>query len=118
MTSRARTKKQGTTSPDADALFAPVAEAFAGDRHVTLGKMFGSTGLKVGGKVFAMVVKGNLVVKLPKQRVEELVDVGDGRYFDPGHGRLMKEWIAVAPDRVPWVELAKEARRFVEGGKR
>lgn len=35
--------------------------------------MFGSSGLKVESKVFAMLVKGELVVKLPKHRVDQLV---------------------------------------------
>ncbi len=97
--------------------FAPVIEAFAGDRKVRQGKMFGSVGLKVNGKVFAMVVKGRLVVKLPKERVDELVASGNGEYFDPGHGKLMREWIAIARAQPPWVELAKEAHRYVKGGK-
>jgi TfoX/Sxy family transcriptional regulator of competence genes len=57
--------------------------------------MFGSPVLKVGGKVFAMLVKGRLVVKLPKERVERLVASGTGKPFDPGHGRPSKEWVAV-----------------------
>lgn len=83
-------KKKPAKSPDADPLLAPIVEAFSGNRDVTLGRVFGSSGLKVGGKVFAMVVKGKLVVKLPKERVDGLVASGTGEYFDPGHGRLMK----------------------------
>jgi len=33
--------------------------------------------------------------------------------FDPGHGRLMKEWVVVAHGKVDWVELAREACDFV-----
>jgi hypothetical protein len=33
-------------------------------------------------------------VKLPRERVDELVEAGAGHRFDPGHGRLMKEWVA------------------------
>jgi hypothetical protein len=47
--------------------------------------------LSVNGKIFAMLVKGKLVVKLPKQGVDELVAARAGTYFDPGHGRLMKQ---------------------------
>jgi hypothetical protein len=50
------------------ASFAPVVSAFARDRSVTRGKMFSSSNvLSVNGKIFAMLVRGNLVVKLPKQ---------------------------------------------------
>lgn len=76
--------------------------------------MFGSQGLKVGGKVFAILVKGKLVLKLPQKRVKALVASGDGEYFDPGHGRLMKEWMTVPPrGKGEWVSLAEEARNFV-----
>jgi TfoX/Sxy family transcriptional regulator of competence genes len=99
-----------------DPEFARVADAFTTDRRVTYGKLFASMGLKVDGKIFAMHSKGRFVAKLPKERVDELVRSGKGEYFDPGHGRLMKEWISLH-GRVPsWVDLAKEARLFV-GGK-
>ena len=57
--------------------------------------------------------KGKFVVKLPKERVDELVASGQGEYYDPGHGRLMKEWVVVTSGKKAWVELAKEAHRFV-----
>lgn len=88
-------------------------DALAGDRSVTRGRMFGSTGLKVNGKVFAMLVKGKFVAKLPGERVDQLVSSGAGEYFDPGHGKLMKEWGALASAENQWVGLTKEARRFV-----
>ena len=103
---------------DVDASFAPVVEAFAKDRQVTRGgKGFGSTGLKVNGKLFAFVSsKGKFVAKLPRQRVDALVSAGRGERFDPGHGRLMKEWVAVGARGADWVDLAREAHRFVKAG--
>jgi hypothetical protein len=57
---------------------------------------------------------GAFVVKLPKPRVDALVASGDGERFDPGHGRLMKEWIAIEPTSdVEWLPLAREALTFV-----
>lgn len=111
------TKKKPGEAPEIDPGFAPVVNAFAKNRQVTCGRMMASIGLKVNGKIFAMMVKGKFVAKLPKERVDLLVRSGKGEYFDPGHGRLMKEWIAVAPGKAPWVELAKEAHRFVKEGK-
>ncbi len=98
-------------------LFESVAKAFSNDRAISQSRMFGSPGLKVGGKVFAMLVKGKLVVKLPKERVENLVGSGEGKYFDPGHGRLMKEWVSIEPSGGNWLDLASEARGFVAPGR-
>jgi hypothetical protein len=117
----AKTSKPAATmtSPDIDPAFAPVAAAFAKDSQVGLGKMFSSKSvLNVNGKIFAMLVKGRFVAKLPKERVDALVGSGAGDYFDPGHGRLMKEWVALADASTPWVALAKEAYAFVKAPKR
>jgi hypothetical protein len=43
------------------------------------------------------------------------VSDGNGEYFDPGHGRLMKEWVTIGAGKVSWVELAKEAYPLREG---
>jgi TfoX/Sxy family transcriptional regulator of competence genes len=111
---KAPTREQPAAA-DVDPRFARVADAFRGDRRVTYGKMFASMGLKVDGKIFAMQVKGKFVAKLPKARVDELVGDGKGTYFDPGHGRLMKEWVSLNGDTPSWLELAREAHRFVGG---
>lgn len=111
-------KTQGTADGGLDPGFARIAHAFEKDRDVTLGKMFGSVGLKVRGKVFAMVVKGRFVAKLPRSRVDELVTAGHGEHFDPGHGKLMKEWVSVPSGKASWLTLAREAHRFVKGGAR
>ena len=74
--------------------------------------------LNIDGKIFAMFVKGKFVAKLPKPRVDEMVKAGVGEPFDPGHGRLMKEWIAIADRRASWIALAKEARAYVGGAGR
>ena len=76
---------------------------------------FGSTSLKTEGKIFAMLVKDRLVVKLDRRRVDALVAGGQGERFDPGHGRVMKEWLSVADaaSDEAWLELATEAERFV-----
>jgi TfoX/Sxy family transcriptional regulator of competence genes len=99
---------------DAAERFDAVVRAFARRRGVTTGRMFGSLGLKRDGKTFAMLVKGRLVVKLPRERVEELVAARAGQPFDPGHGRLMREWLEVAPAAgLDWLELAREAHSFL-----
>lgn len=58
-------------------------------------KGFGSGALKVNGKIFAMSVDESLVLKLPRARVLALIESGAGTPFDPGHGRVMKEWVVL-----------------------
>lgn len=98
-----------------DPRFMPVVDAFAADPEVTSGTMMAAFGLKVNGKIFAMAARGRLVAKLPRARVDELVDAGRGERFDPGHGRRMKEWLSVTDDELDWLALAREAHRFVRG---
>lgn len=112
-------KKKADTVRAVEPRFRAVVDAFARDRQVTRGgRGFGSAGLKVNGKLFALLSDrtGQFVAKLPKVRVDELVRAGKGEPFDPGHGRLMKEWIALFPGQEDWVVLAREACRFVKGG--
>ena len=90
--------------------FSAVVARLAGEPGVETTRMFGSDGLKVGGKVFAMAVKGRLVVKLSRERADALLAAGAVEPFDPGHGRPMKQWVAVAPAAaLDWVALAEEA---------
>jgi len=62
-----------------------------------------------------MLSGGELVVKLPKQRVDELVASGAGARVDPRHdGRLMKQWVTIPMrHRRDWDQLASEALQFV-----
>jgi hypothetical protein len=98
--------------------YATIVAALLSNPDVTLGssgkKGFGSSALQINNKIFAMLSKGKLVVKLPQQRVDALIAAGAGERFDPGHGRLMKEWITVDPtSEVEWLPLAREAMAFV-----
>ena len=79
-------------------------------------RAFGSNGLKTKGKIFAMLAQSTVVVKLPRERVEALVASGAGEPFDPGHGRRMKEWIALHGDTRRWLALVREAHAFVSAG--
>jgi hypothetical protein len=80
-------------------------------------RAFGATSLKIDGRIFAMLVRDRLVVKLPAARVGELVSDGVGERFDPGHGRLQKEWLLVrGEDPSEWRALTAEAEDYV--GKR
>ena len=84
---------------DPVAAFAAIAERLLSEDGVTEGTGFGANaGLRVGGKIFAMLVRGELVVKLPAVRCVELVSSGIARPFERGQGRPLKAWITVGAD--------------------
>jgi hypothetical protein len=81
------------------------------------GAGFGRSALRYRGKIFAMFVRGALVVKLPADRVAVLVAAGHGAHFDANKGTPMREWFATNPDSDPdsatnWSDLAAEALAF------
>ena len=77
------------------------------------GSGFGRGSLKYQGKIFAMLVRGQLVVKLPETRVADLITAGEGAAFDANKGTPMREWLSVDPgSRLDWLALASEALKF------
>ena len=109
----------GRAEPPTDPRFATVIDAFARDRRVTSGTMMASVGLKVDGKIFAMLVRGRLVLKLPASRVSEMVAAGAGEHFDANKGTPMKEWLSLDPQSAePWLPLAREALDFAGPARR
>jgi len=84
-------------------------------------KGFGSSGLYTRDKLFAFLSHRNrLVVKLPRERVNELVARREVARWNPrGDGRGLREWAAVRPaSRIRWLSLAREAMKFVASQNR
>ena len=89
--------------------------ALLGDASITQKKMFGTTALCVGGKVFMFPWRDTLVVKIPVPLVEELIAAGHAQLFDPGHGRTSATWAAVSTSASEqWPRLTEQARAFVQ----
>ena len=92
----------------------PIVAAFTRRRGVVVepGWGKGNVVLKLGAKIFAIVGEDRLVVKLPKARVDELVEAKAGTRFDPRkNGRVMKEWLVAGP-KADGLALAQEAHAF------
>ena len=71
--------------------------------------------VRVAGEFLALVdFKGSgLVVKLPRDRVAELVAQGVGHPFAPA-GKVFKEWVSIpAADPQQWRALLREGIAFV-----
>src|SRR5258708_2156029 len=97
--------------------FWEVSAAALTHSDVATGTMMGFPCLRVSGAFFASCDhrSGDLIVKLPRQRVEQLIRTGAGKTFAPA-SRTFREWVLIG-DRDPtrWAELIDEARAFAGG---
>jgi hypothetical protein len=114
----ARTTASAPADRRADSAFERIALVMHRDESVddtssSRGRGFGSRALKTGGKIFAMRSQGTVVIKLPRARVGALIASGAGSPYDPGHGRVAREWVGLQGDEENWLPLAREACAFV-----
>ena len=101
----------------AHAQFWDVADEFIAMGRVEEGTMMGHHCLRAteGGGFVATVERssGNLVVKLPKHQVSELISSGEALAFAPA-GKVFREWVAIPKfDAGRWSELIDESILFV-----
>ena len=97
------------------AFFWDIATPFLADESVSKGTMMGFPCLRVNGDFFASADyrSGDLIVKLPAERVQALIDEDEGEPFAP-NGRRFREWIQIVErDAGRWQELIAEAQSFV-----
>ncbi len=98
-----------------DELFWQLAEELYADAAVTRSTMMGFPCLRVDDAFFASLDHRahHLIVKLPANRVNDLVEAGVGESFAP-NGRVFREWVAIPnPDETAWRGLLLEAKAFV-----
>jgi hypothetical protein len=96
-------------------IFDPLAQAFLRRDDVDIGRMFASEGLRIRGKIFAFLgFDGELILKVPADRIEILIAEGDVARMVM-RGRPLREWVTVAPSRADrWGDLIEEAYAFVD----
>jgi hypothetical protein len=85
------------------------------DGRIEEGTIMGGRCARVTGEFLGLVdYKGSgMVIKLPRQRVDELINEGIGQPFAPA-GKVFREWVAIPkPDRRRWTRLLHEATAFV-----
>jgi hypothetical protein len=99
---------------DGEGLFWELVEPMYADPAVRRSTMMGLPCARLDGRFFASLDRrsGALLVKLPPQRVAELVGGGEGEPFAPA-GRTFREWVAIPrPDRGRWQALLAEAKAY------
>ncbi|WP_109510109.1 hypothetical protein [Nocardioides speluncae] len=115
---------KGTSPPDpaggdeARALYEELTDDLLYDPAVGRATMMGYPCVRLAGRFLASydVKAGHLVVKLPHQRVNELVEKGDGDAFSPA-GKVFREWVSIpTADRQLWQSLLAEAIDFARHG--
>jgi len=95
--------------------FAEVSAPVLAHPDVARGTMMGFPCLRVAGAFFASCDprSGDLIVKLPSERVQELIGAESGKPFAPA-GRTFSEWVVIDDrDAIRWAELIDEACAFV-----
>jgi hypothetical protein len=94
-----------------------VVEGLLSDPAVSEAQMMGMPSLKLGTKMFGGLFDGRLVVKIGRERVDELIAAGRAEPFDPsGRARPMKDWALLVAPGADWLELAGEAKAFAGEG--
>lgn len=104
-------------NPLADVFAAAAARVLAQHPADEQRRMLNAPGLAAGGRFYGFVSADELIVKLPADRVRELVADGHGLPCSPRPGRPMREWVQIpSPDEEACVAWLLEARAFVAGG--
>ena len=98
-------------------LFWELIEPLYADPAIQRSTMMGLPCVRLNSRFFASLDTRTaaLLVKLPRERVAQLVADGTGEPFAPA-GRVFREWVAIPqPDRDRWRHLLAEARAHAAG---
>ena len=103
---------------DARAFYDALTDDLLYDPAIGRATMMGYPCVRLAGKFVASYddKAGCLVVKLPRDRVAELVENGNGEPFAPA-GKVFREWVSIpALHRTLWLTLLAEAVDFARKG--
>ncbi|HEY1135063.1 MAG TPA: TfoX/Sxy family protein [Nocardioides sp.] len=103
-----------------EAVLADLAAPYLGRPGVEPRRMFGGDSVTVHGKIFGFVdTEGNLVAKVPADRVDELIATAGAHRMQMGRGEA-REWVGVPPatdgDDALWEQVLAESFAYVAGG--
>ena len=117
-------KGKGASPPEASGgdagrdLYEELTEDLLYDPAIGRATMMGYPCVRLAGRFLASYDEKEdcLVVKLPRERVQEVIEAGDGEPFAPA-GKVFREWVAIPiPDRELWRTLLAEAAEFARKG--
>jgi len=111
---RASSPSAGSGGDDAGDLYDDLIDDLLYDPAVGRATMMGYPCVRLAGRFLACYDDRAqcLVVKLPKDRVSELIEDSDGEAFAPA-GKVFREWISIPTiDRDLWQTVLAEAVDF------
>jgi hypothetical protein len=115
---------KGTSPPESGGdvprvLYDELTDDLLYDPAIGRATMMGYPCIRLAGRFVAShdTTAGGLVVKLPRERVLELVAIGIGDPFAPA-GKVFREWVSIpTADRNLWQTLLAEAVDFARKGR-
>src|SRR5262245_17449423 len=105
---------QGSGGDDARALYDELTDDLLYDPAVGRATMMGYPCVRLAGEFLASYDDTSrcLVVKLPRERVTQLIETREGETFAPA-GKVFREWVSIPDaDRDLWQQLLGEAVDF------
>jgi hypothetical protein len=108
---------EGSDGDDTRDLYVDLTDDLLYDPAIGRATMMGYPCVRLAGRFLACYDDRArcLVVKLPQDRVRELIEDGDGEAFAPA-GKVFREWISIPTiDRHLWQTVLAEAVDFARG---
>ncbi len=102
-------------------------ELFAGLGHITIKPMFGGGAISAHGRTFALILQGELWIKVDAETDRAFADVGaprfsyarkDGRVIDAAYRRLPETALDDPDEALAWARLGLEAADRAAARKR
>ena len=115
---KAASPSEQSGGDDARDLYDELTDDLLYDPAIGRATMMGYPCIRLAGRFLASYddTAGCLVVKVPRERVTELVEKGQGDPFAPA-GRVFREWVMIPTvDRGLWQAVLAEAVDFARHG--
>ncbi|WP_196159029.1 hypothetical protein [Reinekea sp. G2M2-21] len=94
-------------------IYQPLKTHFHNDKRVSINEGKGAQGIKMcikgKEKMFAMFLKGDLLILTCPERVNALINQKSGVPYDPGTGKTMRDRVLIpARNQAQWIDLIEQ----------